>query len=647
MTMTRRIMLLVAAVLLAALLGSLWIHSLAARDALQTQLELRNQDAATALALSLSQQDGDLAAMQTVAAAQFELGQYQRLVFTQIDGKRVFERKDALNPPAAPRWFIQALPVQAPPGRATVMQGWRELGVLQLESQAGWVHETLWAACSRTAALMLVLAGLAMGLSVALLRGWQRPLASTVAQAQAIESGRFVIAEVPAMPELRHLTRSMNAMVRRLRELFDSQAEQVASLQRQAQTDGVTGLPLRRQFVGRLADRLANPDAPGSGLLLVRLLRLETVNERLGFAATDRLLAATADGLSAYVERVHGAVAGRLNGSDFGLLLPVTGVAAETAQSLFAALNASPLATAGAVSFAVGGVDGLLGQSASAALAAADLALARGEASRSAVVDAAGVAATDLVGARAWRLQITAALDEGRMRLSEFPVVDRAGHLIHLECPLRVQFLGADGVVPEGAGDDGYRPAREWLALAMRSRLMPRVDLAALDLALKAINADGLSRCVHVAQDSVLTPGFVSDVLSRLSLAQSAARQLSIEWMEAANNANPTVLREVANAWRAVGVRVGVEHAGASAQALAQWHSTRVDFIKVDARHVHGAASDEAVRGYAASLVSLVHGLGLKAIAEGISDPDDLAAVWDLGFDGATGPAVTSIYIQS
>jgi EAL domain-containing protein (putative c-di-GMP-specific phosphodiesterase class I) len=52
-------------------------------------------------------------------------------------------------------------------------------------------------------------------------------------------------------------------------------------------------------------------------------------------------------------------------------------------------------------------------------------------------------------------------------------------------------------------------------------------------------------------------------------------------------------------------------------------------------------AVDEAVRGYASSLVALVHGLGLKALAEGIDDPDDLAALWLLGFDGATGRAVS------
>ena len=39
----------------------------------------------------------------------------------------------------------------------------------------------------------------------------------------------IVEAEEPRLPELRQLTRSMNATVRRLRAVFDAQAEQVAA----------------------------------------------------------------------------------------------------------------------------------------------------------------------------------------------------------------------------------------------------------------------------------------------------------------------------------------------------------------------------------------------------------------------------------
>ena len=102
-------------------------------------------------------------------------------------------------------------------------------------------------------------------------------------------------------------------------------------------------------------------------------------------------------------------------------------------------------------------------------------------------------------------------------------------------------------------------------------------------------------------------------------------------------------MRAAATAWRALGVKLGVEHAGASPQALTQWHATRIYYVKIDARHLLGVAGDEAVRGYAASLVALVHGLGLKAVAEGIADEEDLRALWALGFDGATGTAVAGV----
>ncbi len=647
MTMTRRLALLIAAVLLPALLGSLWLHTLAARDALVLEQETRNQDAATALALALSQQRGDMAALQTVAAAQFDLGHYRRLVLRDGQGGVLFQREQPTRQPDVPAWFTASWPITAPAGRAAVSAGWREVGTLEVVSQSGWVHAALWAAAVRSAAFMGGLALLALLLAAGLLRAWQRPLRATVGQARAIEAGRFELAPEPSQPELRELTRSMNAMVRRLKEVFGAQADQVALLQRQAQTDAVTGLLYRRHFISRLTDRLADPAAPGSALLLVRVLRLDSVNERLGFEATDRLLAASAEVLLAYADRVAGAAAGRLNGADFALLLPAAGVGDETAQALALALNTSPLARAGSARYAVGGVDGLRGQSAGAALAAADAALAEAEVANTPVVEQAQRRAQDASGARAWRSQIASALEEGRTRLAEFPVVDAQGRLIHLECPLRVQFGGTNSRFDGAEDNDGaaegqadYRPARDWLALAQRSRLMPRVDLAALDLALAAIAADGVPRGVHVSQASLAEPGFVDIVAQRLGQAPSAARALSIEWVESSQPTDATVLRAAAASWRALGVRLGVEHAGASPQALTQWQAIPIDYVKIDARHLQGVASDDAVRGYAASLVALVHGLGLTALAEGIGDVDDLAALWLLGFDGATGQAV-------
>jgi EAL domain-containing protein (putative c-di-GMP-specific phosphodiesterase class I) len=99
-------------------------------------------------------------------------------------------------------------------------------------------------------------------------------------------------------------------------------------------------------------------------------------------------------------------------------------------------------------------------------------------------------------------------------------------------------------------------------------------------------------------------------------------------------------LAEAAALWHLQGARVGVAHVGSSPQVLPQLHDAGVDYIKVDVSHVREVASNEEVRAYAQGLVALIHGLGLVALAAGVDDAQDLTALWALGFDGATGPAV-------
>ena len=148
-----------------------------------------------------------------------------------------------------------------------------------------------------------------------------------------------------------------------------------------------------------------------------------------------------------------------------------------------------------------------------------------------------------------------------RTRLGEFPVLAPDGSLLHLDCPLRVQL--------EPGGE--FQPAARWLALARRSRLMPEVDLAALDLALQAIAADGRPRAVKVSLAAAARPGFAAEVARRLAgRARAARRLLSIEWVDVARQpADCATLAEAAALWHRQGARVGVEHAGASPQAAA------------------------------------------------------------------------------
>ena len=176
--------------------------------------------------------------------------------------------------------------------------------------------------------------------------------------------------------------------------------------------------------------------------------------------------------------------------------------------------------------------------------------------------------------------------------------------------------------------------------LAARGRLMPDVDLAAVDLALRAIAADGRARCVRVAPQSVADVAAASALQSRLEAAGADAGRLAIECSDSAGAVDRNALRQVAAGWRRAGVTVGVWHAGVSARTLPRLEEIGVDYVKVDASHLRGVADDDAVRGYVRSLVALLHGLGLRAYAAGVDDTRELAALWALGFDAAAGDAV-------
>lgn len=633
MSLSRRVAWLLAALLLVVMSAGMAIHTLAMRQALQAELQLRNHEGAQLLAATLAPLAGDAQAMRAAIQAPLHLGGVGRVQVVRPDGELILDASTTLPATRAPRWFVRLLPLAPSVGEAFLPAA----GTLRLESRAAWVHDSLWETTLAALQLWVFLGLAAAGLAAWFLNTWRKPLQATVAQARSLEQGQFVEAEEPGLSELRSLTRSMNAVVRRQRDLFAAQAEQVQVLQRQAQLDGVTALPLRRHFMDWLDAQLSTSGGPGATLILLRVLELGALTHRLGHEATDRLLASVAGLLQAYLDSVPGTFAGRLNGSDFALCLPVAGLATETAGSLHAALVAAPALHAGGAQIVIGAVDCLGGLTGGPALAAADAALARAESEGGLAVHSQGQAPADLAGSRVWREQISAALAEGRIQLVESSVLGPGATLLHLECELRVQFT---------PGGD-FHGAERWLALARRSRLLPDVDLAALALALAAIAADGQPRAVHMGLPSLSTPGFVADVVDLLQDAPTAAQRLSIEWVGPGSLEQDYPLVPIAaQEWRSCGVHLGVELSGAQVQHITRLSGFGIEYFKLEASNLRGVAGVDSVRAYAQGLVALAHGLGMAVLAQGVDSAEDLAALWAMGFDGAAGPALPGVGAQ-
>ena len=630
MSLIRRVSLLMLLLVVLALGGGVVSTLVAARDTLQTQLSLKNRDNAQSLALALSQQRGDPALIELVLAAQFDTGHYRSITLSGGDGRVPLRREAAALATAAPDWFVRLLPLRAEPGAAQVSDGWRTIGRLELVSQSAYATDALWRAGLRAAEL-LALVGLA-GAALAAwgLRSIRRPLDAAARQAQALQEGRFVTVPEPTVIELRPLARSMNTMVDRIRTMFDAQATQVEALRQQVQTDALTGLPNRRRFMLEAQQRFEASAGDALALMLLRVGDLDGLNRRCGHAAVDSMLREIAQTLRDHIAPLDRPLLGRLNGSDFAIVVS-RGDARPLADELLRVLRDGARRFDAQASLAAGVADAAQAVGLPAAIAAADQALAQAESQEPfSVVHRRCADHQPSLGERDWQRQLSEALHEGRSSLAEYPVRDVRGTLLHLDCPLRVQ-LQRDGV---------FEPASSWLAFATRSRLTTALDSRATALALQAIERDGVARCVNLAAASLQATEFVGEISVQLRANPQAAKQLWIDIPESLAAAHPAVIQEVSRHWRVFGARIGLEHAGAALPGMARLYELGLDYVRIDARHLAGIGNDADVLRHAEGLLSLLRGIGLGVYAEGVTRADDLQVLWALGFDGATGPAV-------
>jgi EAL domain-containing protein (putative c-di-GMP-specific phosphodiesterase class I)/GGDEF domain-containing protein len=634
MSMFRQLWLAIIASTLMALAGSLLVSMLSARSYLESQLSIKNTDNATALALSLSQSNPDEVTVELVVASLFDGGHYELVRVTNPQGKTMSERLGSDTDLGAPTWFVQLLPIRAQSGQAQISSGWKQFGTVTLVSQSRFAYAALWKSAQEMV-VALTLAGLAGGyMATLVLRRLRRPLNAVIDQAQAITERRFVTMEEPAVPELKKLAQAMNVTVARLKAMFDDEAKRLEGVRREANCDTLTGLANRSNFMSRLRDMVQAEHSAGGSVFIARVANLATVNQSLGRKDTDELLRAFGRGLLSVSERYPEALAARLNGADFAMLVPALNAPQRVAEELFSALtNEAQAYLPDSPSTWLGCGNFPPGVEMETILAQVDLALAAVEAD-----GASGLKVVDLhVGEDApksteeWSKLIHRALDQKWVRLVSFPVMSLDGKLLHRECPLRLMF--------DERGE--WQPAGKFLPVAERLKLTPQLDLAAVSLGLDELEAKpqltGLA--INLSASSIYLPEFRAN-LKRLLKRRSGTSRLWLEVAESGALSHFDAFKALCVDLRGVGCKLGLEHFGRQFSEIGRLHDLGLDYIKVDGSFVRGLEGNVGNQAFLKGLSTIAHSIGLQVIAEGVTSEADHISLGPVGFDGATGPAV-------
>ncbi len=630
MSMYRQMWLAIILSTLLALLGGLLASTLNARSYLTEQLSAKNTDNATALALALSQQRADAVMVELTVSALFDSGHYALIRVVDPLGKTIVERIAPATARTVPAWFVRALPLNAVPGQAQISSGWTQLGTLTLVSDSHFAYLALWKSVVQLV-VALGLSGLLGGfLGAMILRRLHEPLQRVIRQASDISERRFVLIDVPDVPELKQLALAMNSMVTRLKTMFAEEAQRLEVLRISANYDPLTGLANRTFFLTQLLDSLDTEDAAGGTLLLVRLANFSRHQQRLGTPAVNELLTTFAVVLEKHAAQAH-AVAARIGESDFALLVPGPSGAHELAGKLLADLVEASAPLTGSGPAACIGMGRLQhGQDMAGLMAQVSGALVAAEATGDNAIREAGGETTD--DDQQTADLIRRALANGQVRQLSFPVLDQKGQLVHRDCTTELML----------DGKQAWQPTRHFRQVGEAFQLMPLMDLAAIRLALGKLGSEpGLAGlAVSLSALSVSDKAFRSQLLDLLKANQEAARRLWLEVPEAAAVQHLDSFREFVASIRKAGSRVGLGQFGRHFSQVDALHDLGLDFLKVDSSFVRGLQYSTDNQLFLKSLASVAHKMGMQVYADGVIDRAEMAALQGAGFDGASGPAV-------
>ena len=633
MSMYRQMWLAIILSTLLALLGGLLASTLNARSYLNEQLSSKNTDNATALALALSQQNTNPVMIELTVSALFDSGHYELIRVVDPLGKTIAEKSAPASTLTVPAWFVAVLPLNAAPGRAQISSGWNQIGTLTLVSNSQFAYRALWKSVLQLV-LALALSGLVGGiLAATILRRLHEPLQRVINQANAISERRFVLIDVPDVPELRQLALAMNGTVTRLKSMFTEESQRLEVLRIAANYDPLTGLANRTFFLVQLLDLLDSEEAEGGTLLLVRIASFSALDQRSGTAGVDELLKQSAAVLKQHVVQTH-AVAARIGDYDFALLLPVQTDARDMAGKLLASLvEVSVPLTGGGPAAYIGMATLQHGQDLAGLMAQASGALIAAESSGENAIRKAGTETASNADVETARL-IRLALDQGRTRLSSLPVINMAGNLIHRECSIDLAL----------SDNSGWQPARQFMHVAEAHHLTLLMDLSTIKLALEKLENNpalpGLA--ISLSGSSIHGESNSARLLEPLRENPRAANRLWLQLAESDALKQIDSFQHFVAEVRKAGSRAGLKNFGRQFNEADAVHELGLDFLKVDPSFIRGLQYSADNQIFLKGLASVAHKMGLQIYADGVIDRAELAALETVGFDGAAGSVVNN-----
>ncbi len=638
MSLFKQLLIAICLFLVVAFTGSFMVSLESSRTQYVNQLRSHAQDAATALALSLTPNIDDPAMVELLVSSIFDSGYYAsiRVVDLKTD-QTIVERNGIAAVSNVPDWFVKLIGLEPAGGDALVSRGWEQAARVEVVSHPMFAVAKLWQSALGSLGWLLICGAISAVLGALLLRRQLKPLDYMVKQSHAIARREFLsLPELPRTPELRRVVQAMNQMVEKLKALFQEQAERSEKLRAESYQDNLTGLANRRYFEMQLNNRVSNPEQASSGyLLLLRVKDLAGLNQRLGGQRTDELLKAVGEQLSRecakYPETQN--LVTRIRGGEFAVLAPglVREEALQLAQNLDTAL--SSLHATGATDVAAVASIGLApfthGDSPQQVLTLGDQALAQAEGQGEQNWACIDQSLTADVGDdhHAWHRLLDQALSQQRFELYFQPVVAAADTQLVLHYKVLSRLLDDQGQTI---------PAGRFLPWLERFGWTARLDRLMLERVLEQMKEHEDSLALNLSSATLADPQALNKVFEILRAHSNLGERLTLEIGEE-QLPEQAVLEQLTRRLRELGFSLSLQRFGGRFSMIGNLARLGLAYLKIDGSYIRAIDQESDKRLFIEAIQRAAHSIDLPLIAERVETEGELSVIREMGLYGVQG----------
>jgi diguanylate cyclase (GGDEF)-like protein len=641
MSLFKQLLIAICLFLVVAFSGSFMVSLESSRTQYVNQLRSHAQDAATALALSLTPNIDDPAMVELMVSSIFDSGYYASIrVVNLADNSTLVERAAEPDGNGVPAWFVRMINLAPAGGDAIVSRGWEQAARVEVVSHPMFAVAKLWQGALGSLGWLLLCGAASAALGALLLRRQLKPLDYMVEQSHAIARREFLsLPDLPRTPELRRVVQAMNQMVEKLKALFHEQTERSERLRIESYQDNLTGLANRRYFEMQLHTRVSNLEEASAGyLVLLRVNDLAGLNQRLGGQRTDQLLQAVGQQLvrtCARYPETHNLIT-RSRGGEFSVLAP--GMVREEALQLAQELdgNLRSLAQTGATDLLPVAHLGLApyapGDDPQALLKLADEALAQAEGAGECnwvCVDHTALATVEN-DHHAWHTLLDRALAQGHFQLYFQPVVSSLDTAQVLHHKVLSRLIDEQG---QAVAAGRFLP---WLE---RFGWSARLDRLMLELVLEHLHEHDATLALNLSAATLNDPQALEGLFERLAQHPSLGARLTLEIGEE-QIPEQTVLEQLTRRLRSLGYSLSLQRFGGRFSMIGNLAHLGLGYLKIDGSYIRAINEESHKRLVIEAIQRAAHSIDLPLIAERVETEGELQVIREMGIAGVQGQLV-------